>query len=438
MPLDRRGFLIRTGLALGLGGGALTGAALAAGVRGRDQPAGGAHAALPPAPPTAFDDWQAVRDQFSLTHDVLHFGGLYIASHPTPVREAIEVHRRGMDQNPVHYLQDNGARLEAAVLRAAASYLGAGPADIALTDSTTMGLGLLYNGLDLAAGDEALTTRHDFFATHESLRLAASRSGATVRIVPLYDDISRVTAAEIAGSLLRSVTPRTRVVAVTYVHSSTGLKLPIRRIADELARVNADRAPAERALLCVDGVHALGVEDFTVGDLGCDFFVAGCHKWLFGPRGTGLVWGDPRAWERMTPTIPSFSGSDTPGAAATPGGFHSFEHRWALAEAFHFHDQIGKPRVAARIRGLNRQLKEGLAAMPHVTLYTPIDEDLSAGLACFDVRGMAPRTVVQRLRDRRIVATTTPYTPTYARLAPGLLNSPEEVEQVLREIDALG
>jgi isopenicillin-N epimerase len=267
--------------------------------------------------------------------------------------------------------------------------------------------------------------------------LKAARSGATVRVVPLYQDIARVTEDEVVTSLIRAVTPRTRVVAVTYVHSSTGLKLPVRRIADELARLNADRDEPDRALLCVDGVHGLGVEDFTVEALGCDFFVAGCHKWLFGPRGTGLVWGKPSAWERMSPTIPSFSGGDTPGAVATPGGFHSFEHRWALAEAFYLHQQVGRSRITQRIHALNRQLKEELAAMPHVTLYTPIDQTLSAGLVCFDVAGMTPRAVVQRLRERQIVATTTPYTPSYARLAAGLLNSPEEVDQVLREVRAL-
>jgi isopenicillin-N epimerase len=342
-----------------------------------------------------------------------------------------------MDENPVFYLQDNGARLEADVLRAAASYLGASATDIALTDSTTMGLGLLYNGLDLAEGQEALTTRHDFFATHESLRLKAERTGATVRTVSLYQDIAGVTEDEIVASLIQAVTSRTRVVAVTYVHSSTGLKLPIRRIAGELARLNADRDEHDRALLCVDGVHGLGVEDVTADDLGCDFFVAGCHKWLFGPRGTGFVWGRPSAWERMTPTIPSFSGGDTAGAIATPGGFHSFEHRWALAEAFRLHEQIGKARITERIHALNRHLKDGLAVMPHITLYTPVEESLSAGLVCFDVAGMPPRSVVERLRDKRIVATTTPYTPTYARLAAGLLNTPEEVEQVLREVRAL-
>src|SRR5207249_3239838 len=125
------------------------------------------------------------------------------------------------------------------------------------------------------------------------------------------------------------------------------------------------------------------------------FFVAGCHKWLFGPRGTGLVWGNARAWtwSSAAPTIPTFSDGRTSGGLMTPGGFHSFEHRWALSEAFRFHDAIGRERVTARIRELNRQLREGLAAIPHVRLYTPLDPAVSAGISCFDVRGMSPNTV---------------------------------------------
>jgi selenocysteine lyase/cysteine desulfurase len=172
-------------------------------------------------------------------------------------------------------------------------------------------------------------------------------------------------------------------------------------------------------------------------ELGCDFFVAGCHKWLFGPRGTGFVWGKPAAWPAANPTIPSFTGGATPGAANSPGGFHSFEHRWALAAAFAFHRQIGKARIATRIHRLNRQFKDGLAAMRHVTLYTPRTEDLSAGLVCFDVDGLSPDAVVQRLRERRIVATVTPYSPSYVRVAPSILNTPADIRRALDGIRAL-
>jgi isopenicillin-N epimerase len=256
-------------------------------------------------------------------------------------------------------------------------------------------------------------------------------------MVSLYDRPEQATAEGIARALAAAIAPRTRVVALTWVHSSTGVKLPIRRLAAVVARANAGRSDADRILLCVDGVHGLGVENTTVRDLGCDFLVAGCHKWLFGPRGTGLIWGRPTAWDQVEATIPSFSGGRTPASAMTPGGFHSFEHRWALTEAFRFHRRIGKARVAARIHDLNRRLKNGLAEMRHVTLYTPRQADLSAGLVCFDVAGLAPPAVVERLERRGIVATVTPYATSYARLAPGVLNSPADVDAALRVIRSL-
>jgi selenocysteine lyase/cysteine desulfurase len=419
VTLDRRAFLVRSGLALAAAGllETETEEALAA----------------PQAAPLS---WAAVRAQFGLTPLYIHFGGLLLASHPRPVRRAIEAHRRRLDSNPVHYLHERGPALEARVLGSAAAYLGARPTDIALTDSTTMGLGLLYNGIELRAGQEALTTEHDFFATHESLRLKAEQSGASVRRVRLYDRAEAAAADTIVENLVRAVGPRTRVVAITWVHSSTGVKLPVRRIADALADVNARRGGGDRIFLCVDGVHGLGVENVTMNRLGCDFFVAGCHKWLFGPRGTGIVWGHSRAWPFAEATIPSFTGGGA-GAYMTPGGFHSFEHRWALGEAFRFHQAIGKERIEQRIHSLNRRLKAGLARMGHVTLKTPPADALSAGLVCFDVRGLSPNAVVSALGRRRIIATVTPYTPSYVRLAPGLLNTPAHVDRALTTIRAL-
>jgi selenocysteine lyase/cysteine desulfurase len=301
-----------------------------------------------------------------------------------------------------------------------------------------MGLGLLYSGLILRPDLEILTTQHDFYATHEALRYAAGRSGARMRQIALYQRIETVTEDEIVGAVAQGLTDRTRVLAVTWVHSSTGLKLPIRRIADVVAEVNAGRDPTDKVLLCVDGVHGFGVEDVRVADLGCDFFVAGCHKWLLGPRGTGLVWGrGDQAWAAVRPTIPTFGDGRSSGSLNTPGGFHSFEHRWALAEAFNLHAQIGRPRIASRVHELNLRLKTGLAGSPNIKLVTPMADDLSAGLVCFQVAGQAPQQVVDRLHARKIIATVTPYAVAYPRLAAGLLNNEDQVDALLAALSGI-
>jgi selenocysteine lyase/cysteine desulfurase len=82
-------------------------------------------------------------------------------------------------------------------------------------------------------------------------------------------------------------------------------------------------------------------------------------------------------------------------------------------------------------------MKEGLARMPRVQLYTPRDENFSAGMVCFDVKGMKPGEVVERLLAQRIVASMTPYRVSYARLACNIVNTPQEIETTLRAIREL-
>jgi isopenicillin-N epimerase len=403
----------------------------------------------------ALGDWGTVRAQFQLSPDYIHLALMLLTSHPKPVREAIERHRRGLDENPIDYFEERFMKVEQEVRRAAARYLGGDANDVALTDSTTMGLGILYGGLRLGPGQEVLTTTHDHYATHENLRLRAARTGgpgapALMRKIALYDQPDQVSTQEVVTRLIKEVRPQTRVVAVTWVHSSTGVKLPVAAIGAALAKLNARRGANDKVIFCVDGVHGLGVESEKPSDLGCDFFVAGCHKWMFGPRGTGVLWGRPAAWKEHVGLIAPFEEAPykawmkgavpaAPGGIlATPGGFHSFEHRWSLGEAFAFHERIGRARITQRIHALATQCKEGLARLPHVSLQTPMSSALSSALVCFEVRGVPADEVVKRLHARKIIASVTPYAAAYARFSPGILNTPEDIEAAVREIRAMG
>ncbi len=397
----------------------------------------------------AFDphSWASVRAQFRLEPQVTNFATFLLASHPRPVREAIARYAHALDRDAKRFL-DRQEEMNAAdqrVRTAAARYLAVHADEIALTDSTTMGLALLYGGLRLQEDDEVLTTTHDFYSTHESLRLRALRTGARVRKIRLYQNARAASVDEIVSAVRRGITPKTKVLALTWVHSSTGVKLPIRAIAEALR--------STRVLLCVDGVHGFGVEAATPEQLGCDFLVSGCHKWLFGPRGTGVIWGRADAWSAVTPTIPTFDvrafrpwleGVDPPpsgipglprAAAMTPGGFHSFEHRWALADAFAFARRIGRGRIAARTHALGQRLKAGLADVKGVRLVTPQSSTLSAGIVCFEVDGRDPFDFVESLyARRRIVASVTPYAAPYVRFGPSILNTPSEVDRAVRAV----
>src|SRR5919201_4977920 len=216
------------------------------------------------APPRA--GWVGVRDAFALRAGEANFAAWYLASHPRPVRDAIERHRRALDADARRYMAAH-EQLEDAVRRAAADYLRTSPDQVALTDSTTMGLGLLYGGIRLRIGQELVTSTHDFYATHETLRVRAARTGARLRKVELYKHPAAASVDEIVSNVRRALGPRTRVLALTWVHSSTGVKLPVREIARVVAERNGNRDAGEQILFCLDGVHGFGVEAATPEEL---------------------------------------------------------------------------------------------------------------------------------------------------------------------------
>src|SRR4029078_6005331 len=248
MRIDRRRFLTRA-----ISTGAPTTVA-------RGRLARGAPAASPAEPASDLSTWAGVRAEFLLSREYNHMALMFLASHPRPVREAIERHRRALDENPVTYAMSNFKKQEDLVRAAAVDYTRGKPQDLALTRNTTTGLALLYGALPLRPRQEIVVTTHDHFVTYEALRLRALHTGAAVRKIPLYAVPEKATADEIIGNLIKGIGPRTRAVACTWVHSSTGVKLPIRRMADALADVNKKRGEADRVLLCVDGVHGFGVE----------------------------------------------------------------------------------------------------------------------------------------------------------------------------------
>src|SRR3981189_397306 len=145
-----------------------------------------AHDAAASKAPADLSDWEQVRRQFSLDPAWVHMSMFFLASHPAPVKDAIEAHRRGLDENPYNYTEENIGPLERAMRAAAGEYFGCQPDDFAMTDSTTMGLGTFYGGIALPDRQESPRTTHAHPATTGALEYRAPRRGAAVRRIPLY------------------------------------------------------------------------------------------------------------------------------------------------------------------------------------------------------------------------------------------------------------
>jgi isopenicillin-N epimerase len=269
---------------------------------------------------------------------------------------------------------------------------------------------------------------------YRTIGLRQLRTRFTLNRILLHQPAVPFATQDIVDAVQRSLTARTRILALTWVHSSTGVRLPIAEISAVVRQHNAGRSEEDKTLFFLDGVHGLAVIKDTFENLGCDFFVAGTHKWYSGPRGTGIAVGTSSAWAQIDPTFDTFSGRSAPGPLNTPGGFADYEHRSALAEATEFLECVGLERIQNRIADLCTRFKVGVQSHPRIRMYTPLSADQSAGIVCFDILGFTPQVVVEQLRLARILATTTPYAVTYPRVSFSMFNNEADVDATIRAV----
>jgi selenocysteine lyase/cysteine desulfurase len=388
--------------------------------------------------------WTNVRKQFIMAPDFANFAGMSLASHPKPVAKAIKRFRKGLDERPYPFLKANLHAAEDAVAAKAAAYFGATSANIALTDGTTSGLTLLYAGLPFKRGQEILTTQHEFSGVLQIFDYLQQRQGTPTRKINLLPNPAATTQQDILKRLQESVEPQTRVLALTWVYSNSGVKLPLPAISSWLRTVNKTRSPEDQVLLCVDGVHGFGAENQTFTEMGCAFFVSGCHKWACGPRGTGIWCGTSDAWAQYHQVAPTSSRSNAgAGRSMSPGGVQCYEHRWALEVAFEFLLDIGKAEIEARVHALASEIKSELSRMPRVTLVTPKSQALSAGIICFDVEGRTAADAVDTLAMDGIVCTQSSHDAAFdpdvrhVRLSVSIFTSHADIDRCLQAIRRL-
>ncbi len=157
-----------------------------------------------------------------------------------------------------------------------ATLIHAGAADIAFIPNASTALGILMNGLPWQDGDEVLTLEHEF---------------PNNIYAPLHRDI---TLREVAPErLLESITPRTRMVAISAVNYTTGYRAPLEEIAAECRRRNV--------VFYVDGTQMLGALEFDFSRIQPDLLAVNCYKWMLAPNGIGFLAAHPRLRERLAP-----------------------------------------------------------------------------------------------------------------------------------------
>jgi selenocysteine lyase/cysteine desulfurase len=324
--------------------------------------------------------------------------------------------REALSQNRERYLAE---RCSGEALRGlfgdVAHLVGAVADDLLITSGATEALSIVASGLDFTPGDEILTTTHDHPAAVYPWLLQAKRRG--LKVVQISMPAPASTPAAIVEAFSSAITDRTRLMCFSHVQYTDGCVLPVRELC-ALAR-------QRNILTLIDGAQALGMLPLDLAALDCDFYAASLHKWMNGPAGTGLLYLGNGARFRLWPlevadhgdwnSVDRFGAADAPLStprAGWPATLRKFDYEipynapllHAIAPAFALQHEIGRERVAARIRELAWYLRMDLQRIDGVRILTPPHPELWAGIVSFEVTGMDHVALVSALSaQERIV-----------------------------------
>ena len=392
--VDRRNFISLAGKGLGLA--ALSSVTVSSLLK-ETQAAAKSIAHLTPAQAAMDEDfWFTIQNAFSVTRGIINLNNGGVSPSPRIVTEAL-VRYIWQQEDATAYTMWQILEPQSETIRTGlAEVFGCDREEIAITRNASESLEILLMGMNFKSGDEILTTTQDYGRMITTLRQREKREGLVLKLVKIPippKDLNEITAA-----FERAITSRTRLILMAHQVNITGQITPVKAVC-EMARARGIET-------IVDGAHSFAQFDFKQKDLSCDYFGTSLHKWLYAPKGTGLLYIKRDKIEKIWPLMAAESKQAGDIRKFEEIGTHSAAPKLAIGEALLFHNGIGGKRKEARLRYLSRYWMNRLKDVPKVRFNTSFDPAQSCAIANVQIEGLNPSAVGSYLFDKHRIFTT--------------------------------
>jgi isopenicillin-N epimerase len=371
--------------------------------------------------------WREVQLGFTLDRSIINLNNGGVSPSPRVVHEAYKRYLDISNQAPAYHmwtvLEPN---LETVRRRLAASF-GSDPEEIAITRNASEALQIAQLGIDLAPGDEVVTTTQDYGRMLDTWDQRARRDKIVVKKITF--PVPPPSLADLASRLEQAITPKTKVLHFCHITNLTGQIFPVREIC-RMAR-------ARGVTTIVDGAHAFAQFPFTLADLECDYYGTSLHKWLLAPVGTGFLYVRRDRIRNHWPLTPANVKQQDDIRKFEEVGTHPAATHLAIAEALVFNESIGGERKAARLRYLRQRWSERLAKQPRVRMLTSNDPAQSCAIGTVALDGIDQHKLTAYLWDHaRIIATPIKHAEFAGiRVTPNVYTTLEEVDTLATELE---
>ena len=372
--------------------------------------------------------WSLVRQQFRFAEGLKYFNNASLGPSPAYVTDAATKFRQTLESYPAKYMWGGWLQEIEGVREKAAALFNCHPDEIALNHNTSEGLSLVARSLELKGGDEVILSDHAHLTALNPFLFY--QEGKGVKLVRPQLPLLPGNKAEILEVYKRAVTDKTKVIVISHMVNTNGLILPVKEIC-AMARSRGIRT-------LVDGAQTPGMIKIDVKDMGCDFYATSGHKWLMGPKGTGIFYARLDKQHLLTPLMAAKPVPEEKGARR----FENYNTRnlpdvLALGSAIDFHNLLGEKQKSERISFLKSYLGREVEKRSFLRLRMPASDQLSAGISSVEMKGKKVVEVAQALdKEYRISVRPMPMLAINGlRISTSICVTPGEIDFMMRALD---
>jgi isopenicillin-N epimerase len=334
--------------------------------------------------------WELVKSQFVLEDGLRYFNNGSLGTCPEYVFQATEQFRRTLDGFPSRYMWGAWDDQKEAVRDKAGEMFGVSSETIALIHNTTEGMNLIASSMELEPGEEILLSNHEHSSARIPWKYWQEQKGVILKTVDL--PLMPESKEEIVALFREAITAKTRVISLVHVTNTNGMRLPVKEISA--------MAHERGILVAVDGAQSMGMFKIDLAELGCDFFTASSHKWIFSPKGMGIFYATEAAQKLLKPLIVC-RGYDDPSIRRLENyNTRNLPELLGLGAALDFRNLIGQEKIENRTYALKKYLREQLVDDDRFVIQTPAPDELSAGIQTVEITGRYADEFMQDLTDR--------------------------------------
>ncbi len=341
------------------------------------------------------DFWFEIQSSFSITRGITNLNNGGVSPSPRLVTEAL-CRYTWQQEDVTAYTMWQILEPQCETVRTGlADIFGCDREEIAMTRNASESLEILLMGMDLKTGDEILTTTQDYPRMLTTLRQREQREGLVLKMIKV--PIAPEHLDDITAEFEKAITPKTKVILISHVINITGQVMPVKSITS-LAR-------SKGIEVIVDGAHAFAHFDFKQPDLGCDYYGTSLHKWLFAPKGTGMLFIKKDKIEKIWPLMAADKSQKNDIRKFEEIGTHPAAPKLAIGEAILYHNGIGGKRKEVRLRYLSRYWMNKLKELPNVRFHTSWEPNQSCGIANVEIVGVDTGALATYLFDKHKIFT---------------------------------